>query len=61
MGQELVVGQNGGSEVPALLWGEVQSRGLVRGPMSRVGKGRQAPWPVGLGLGRAALAVGSWN
>lgn len=38
---------------------QVQNRGLVRGPMGREGKGRRAPWPMRVGLGKAALAVGS--
>lgn len=42
-GKTRVLVQNGGTEVPALLEGKLQSRGLVRGPMGRVGKGRQDP------------------
>lgn len=38
---------------------QVQKRDLVRGLMGREGKGRRAPWPMWLGLGKAALAVGS--
>lgn len=45
----------GGTKVPALLEGKIQSRGLVRGPVGRVGKERQDPWPTGARAGQSCF------